>query len=213
MSAAKLFQLVALAALAVLVAGKALHVLYGRRAIPVTIFARKPAVLRLLDGLFVVGGGTFAFRVLLHVFGSDFLLFPPLPVVLVDSRFARVLGAILIVGALVVLALAYRSLGMSWRIGIDDRTPGPLVVSGPYRWSRHPIYFAADLYVIGTFLMNGTVLFLLFATLGPVLLHVQAMVEERSLHALYGRDYAEYATRTPRYPIPRRQHVRAGIPE
>jgi protein-S-isoprenylcysteine O-methyltransferase Ste14 len=193
------FQLIALLILGALVAGKAAHVWIAGGVNPVTVFEEKDWRARVLDALFVIGTGTFAFRVLCHVAGSSFLLFYPLEVVLVDYAPVRAAGAALVAAALVILTVSYRTMGRSWRIGVDERAPGPLVTSGVYRWSRHPIYLGADLYVIGTFLMNGTVLFLLFATFGPAVLHLLVVAEERSLERLYGRAYADYRARTGRY--------------
>lgn len=90
------------------------------------------------------------------------------------------------------------------RIGerLDRREP--LVVVGPYRIVRHPMYTAISAMALGislavdhTFALIGAVfLFLWFAL-------VMAPFEERELKALFGPAYEDYMRTTPRIlPIP-----------
>jgi protein-S-isoprenylcysteine O-methyltransferase Ste14 len=58
---------------------------------------------------------------------------------------AKIIGAALVLTAPALYAAALRSLGVSWRIGIDRKYPSPLVTSGLFGWSRNPIYLAFDL--------------------------------------------------------------------
>jgi protein-S-isoprenylcysteine O-methyltransferase Ste14 len=51
----------------------------------------------------------------------------------------------------------------------------------------------------GTFLINGTWLFFLFAFLTVLNLHYQILHEERFLAAVYGHSYQAYCDRTARY--------------
>ena len=85
----------------------------------------------------------------------------------------------------------------------------PLVVVGPYRVVRHPMYSGLTLIVLGIglatdrtwALLGALFLFLWFAL-------VIAPFEERELRALFGSAYEAYARRTPRFlPRPwRRRH-------
>jgi protein-S-isoprenylcysteine O-methyltransferase Ste14 len=75
----------------------------------------------------------------------------------------------------------------------------PLVVAGPYRHVRHPLYSGVVLLTFGialavdrtAALLGAFLLFLWFAL-------VLAPFEERELRLLFGEAYAEYMRRTPR---------------
>lgn len=93
-----------------------------------------------------------------------------------------------------------------------QRTPGRLVTWGIYAISRHPIYLFFNLYFLGTFLINGTLIFLLFALVIAGNLHLQILNEEEFLQRTYGRAYQEYCLRTYRYLGQRRHRPIAAAP-
>ena len=70
-----------------------------------------------------------------------------------------------------------------------------LVVSGLYRWVRHPLYTAGLVFLWFTPLMTVNLL-ALYAGL-TLYLVVGASFEERKLLREFGADYAEYRQRTP----------------
>lgn len=76
----------------------------------------------------------------------------------------------------------------------------PLVVKGPYRYVRHPLYsgvllMAAGLWLVFdyTLLLVTTILLLLWFNF------VVAPFEERELTVLFGKAYSDYARNTPRF--------------
>ncbi len=75
----------------------------------------------------------------------------------------------------------------------------PLVVKGPYRYVRHPLYSDVVLLLLGWWLLLDYS-FLLISTLFLLLwFHfVVTRFEERELRAIFGDDYREYASRVPR---------------
>jgi protein-S-isoprenylcysteine O-methyltransferase Ste14 len=119
--------------------------------------------------------------------------------VLMESIVIKTLGAGFVSGAIVLYGVALRRLGASWRLGIDRSTPGPLVTDGIYQWTRHPIYVAFDLLFLGTFLVQGRLIFLLLALMWLPLLHTFMQREERFLAEFYGDSYREYCGRVGRY--------------
>jgi protein-S-isoprenylcysteine O-methyltransferase Ste14 len=125
---------------------------------------------------------------------------------LVDSWPAKVLGAVLVSAAPVLYAAALRSLGASWRIGIDRIHPGPLMTGGLFAWSRNPIYAAFDLVPIGAFLIHGRFVFLVLAAALVALIHAVVLREERFLDVQYGQAFRAYCQRVGRYAswLPRR---------
>jgi protein-S-isoprenylcysteine O-methyltransferase Ste14 len=102
-------------------------------------------------------------------------------------------------GAVALYGIAVRRLGESWRLGIDRINPGRLVTDGVYGWTRHPIYVALDLLFVGTFLVLGRLIFLVFALVWLPLLHAYMRREERFLSELYGDSYRDYCGRVGRY--------------
>jgi protein-S-isoprenylcysteine O-methyltransferase Ste14 len=118
---------------------------------------------------------------------------------LVDSLPVKVMGAVLILAAPVLFTAALRSMGTSWRIGIDREQPGPLVTGGLFAWSRNPIYLAFDLVAIGAFLIHGRVIFLILGAAIVLLIHAVVLREERFLEADYGEAFRNYRKRVGRY--------------
>lgn len=80
-----------------------------------------------------------------------------------------------------------------------------LVVRGPYKLVRHPMYLAALLSIVGWGLLLDLSFILLAAPIALVWFNFVVMpYEERELVALFGREYEEYMKRVRRVlPIPR----------
>jgi protein-S-isoprenylcysteine O-methyltransferase Ste14 len=118
---------------------------------------------------------------------------------LVDAMPAKLLGVTVIICAFVIFVLALGALGNSWRLGIDQHHPGRLVTTGIYSYSRNPIYLFFDLYFLGTFLINGSLFFLIMTILVALNLHYQILQEERFLASAHRAAYEAYCARTARY--------------
>jgi len=74
-----------------------------------------------------------------------------------------------------------------------------LVVTGPYRWVRHPFYCCAAFLVLATTLISANALFLVTGGLVIVLLGLRTRIEERHLLMRFGEDYRQYMARTGRF--------------
>jgi protein-S-isoprenylcysteine O-methyltransferase Ste14 len=139
-------------------------------------------------------------EVVLDAFDAPFRLFPyPLSLRLVESDLLQGIGAALIVIAIGLFIAALIAFGKSWRVGIDEQHPGQLVRGGIFAISRNPIFVSLDLYFLGTFLINGTLGFLLFAAAGAAGVHYQIHREEQFLRKQYGPAYETYRRATNRY--------------
>jgi protein-S-isoprenylcysteine O-methyltransferase Ste14 len=194
------FQLLALMAFLILIVGRTMHLLIHRKVNPITLGLAGKGKTGLMEVLLFAGVNLWAVVV---VFCALSLEGPPFVwtcgVRLVDGPPAKWLGVAMVLCAFVLLVLALRALGNSWRLGIDEHHPGRLVTAGIYAYSRNPIYLFFDLYFLGTFLINGGLFFLLMAVLGALNLHYQILREEQFLADTHGAVYEAYCDRTARY--------------
>ncbi|MGR0219038.1 methyltransferase family protein [Agromyces sp. ZXT2-6] len=84
--------------------------------------------------------------------------------------------------------------------------PESIVATGPYAFSRHPMYFGWWLIHLGIGLLRGSRWIAATLPVAVLLEHFGgSMVEERELRHRFGAEYARYAERVPRYAgLPRR---------
>ena len=160
----------------------------------------KPLGEALLEGLLMAVLPIFFYEALAVAWPLPWHIFPaPLYRVVVSGSAARVAGCLLIVGSIALFAAALRAFGDSWRVGIDRDTPGKLATGGVFARSRNPIFVFMDAFAVGLFLLNGRLLFGLFAVLTVVAIHFQIRREEIFLEERYGDEYRTYRKRSPRY--------------
>ena len=137
-------------------------------------------------------------------FAAALLLAWPLhllwPLRIVNGPVADVAGATL---SLVVAALSAFSVRALWQDGTSmrhDRPARALVTTGPFRFSRNPIYLSLSILVLalGLWMRNAWMILLLL----PTLVALQLLVirrEERYLHLRFGDRYDRYRARVPRW--------------
>jgi methanethiol S-methyltransferase len=122
---------------------------------------------------------------------------------LIGSKFLQFFGAAFVVVGMILLLLAFKSYDLKIFMGLDfseeSDSNEPLVVSGMYRYVRHPLYFALIVLFVGyamlvpdvrTFVLVGGLLF--YIVVGSIL-------EERKLTQRYGEDYQAYCRKTKRW--------------
>lgn len=193
-------QLVSLILFVAMVIGRTIRVRKRQQVNPIRLSLKRNGVHRLITLLIFLGTNLWVFVMLLHTFGGTMRVLPAtLSRPLFGSLSIRMIGLGLVVLGFVIFIVSMIHLGDSWRLGIDEKTPGELVTWGIYALSRNPIYVFFDLYFFGVFLLNGTLVLLIFAVLGAVSLHLQTLEEERFLSRIYGQAYESYRARTARY--------------
>jgi protein-S-isoprenylcysteine O-methyltransferase Ste14 len=177
------------------------------RGVHVIAVDRQRTVLQGLQDLVALGSlALLAFEAIAFAWPLRFHLAPRfLHTVLFDSFVLRFLGAAMVFAALLLWSAAISAMGGAWRIGIDRNTPGALVNRGIFARSRNPIYLAFDLLAVGTFLLQGRLLFLVLALVLIPLLHLQIRREERFLTQVHGEAYRDYCARVGRYATVRRR--------
>ncbi len=194
------FQIASVAICLFIFIGRAAYLRLGRNINPIAIGGGKRGLLLAIELMAVAGLVTWMFEVLSYALHFRFRIFPSaLDAQLIESLPAKFFGVALVSLGVIIFALAFVSFGDSWRVGFDVKTPGSLVTTGIFSVSRNPIYVFLDLWFIGIFLINGTLIFLIFAGLAVAILHWQIRQEESFLLKLYGRAYQNYHARTGRY--------------
>jgi len=83
------------------------------------------------------------------------------------------------------------------KIGLRDRepfhTPSTLVVDGPYRFSRNPVYLSALIMIFGlAIILSSLLLIILLAVVYGIFQFSLIRWEERRLEEAFGIDYLEY---------------------
>jgi protein-S-isoprenylcysteine O-methyltransferase Ste14 len=106
------------------------------------------------------------------------------------------------IGAILLLAIGllhtdiWQFLGLRQLIQPNRESAPTLVVSGLYRWVRHPLYTAGLIFIWLTPVMTTSILAL---NIGLTLyIYIGSLFEERRLLAEYGHAYFEYQRAVPR---------------
>src|SRR5688572_12911312 len=182
------------------ITSRAVYMIASRGINLIVIGGGKKGLVRIIELLSFGGLVLWMIELVLYAVHADFHIFPaPLNQVLIDSQISRTIGATLLFIGLLFFLGAFVSFGDSWRVGFDIKTPGKLVTGGIFAFSRNPIYLFLDLWFIGVFLMNGRLIFLIFAILTLIVIHWQILQEETFLSKLYNEPYHQYRSQTGRH--------------
>jgi protein-S-isoprenylcysteine O-methyltransferase Ste14 len=145
---------------------------------------------------------------------KDFAIFPPLGKT--EGLFSSSWGVIFMVGFIFSIFLPLR-LGTTWlSIGLIIILPGLIIwtvvihnivttpqgkpfTKGAYRYSRHPMFIAQFLLLVGISIGTTSLIFLSLSVILIILAIVSAHYEERSCLKHFGDSYREYLNRTPRW--------------
>ena len=103
-------------------------------------------------------------------------------------------GWILIGAGILLGAWAVRTAGT-----IDLERPSELVTTGPFAFSRNPMYVAWTALYVGIAFIVNTVWLLMLLPFVTVATHVTVRREERSVEETFGDDYRDYKNDVRRY--------------
>lgn len=109
-----------------------------------------------------------------------------------------VIGLLLVFSGYWGTLWCYRAMGDSWRIGVDQNEKNALVMLGPYRLIRHPIYAFQIVMLVGSLLLWPTVLSAGILALHLICVYIKATDEEAYLLGIHGQPYASYLKSTGR---------------
>ncbi|PJE63589.1 hypothetical protein COU89_02535 [Candidatus Roizmanbacteria bacterium CG10_big_fil_rev_8_21_14_0_10_45_7] len=110
------------------------------------------------------------------------------------------IGLIIFTAGIVLCIWAKLTMRDSWGIPAqhDIKRQSTLITSGPYRFTRNPIYVGLFMVVFGQALALGSWLFFLVYLL-YMYFGIAIKKEEQLLTKHFGKGYTEYAKRVPRY--------------
>ncbi|MFC8518349.1 methyltransferase family protein [Streptomyces sp. NPDC057257] len=125
------------------------------------------------------------------------------PIAALDHRPLQWTGAALALLGTLGTAMAQTSMGPSWRLGLDQSERTALVMGGPFRWVRNPIYTTMFVTMLGIALVvpnpvSAAGLMLLWLSME---MEVRAVEEPYLLHT-HGQAYRAYASTVGRF-LPR----------
>jgi len=193
------FQMSILIVFSTLVAGRIIHLRHKYKTNALSIIRNK-GIQRFLGITVVTIINVWVAILLVYILHPEIEFLPfPLDLVLVDIIPVKIVGILLICLGLVIYISAWVALSNAWRIGYDREPKGDLIRKGIYRISRNPMYLFYDLYFVGTFMINGDLIFLLLAVLLIIALHYLIIQEEKSLDLTHGESFRTYACQTSRY--------------
>lgn len=139
-----------------------------------------------------------------------FVLLPRFP--RVDTGFLAYLALPLwFVGGLIVLWCFWDFAFKGHGTPLPQDPPKKLVITGPYRHVRNPIYVGVLIIVMGYFLWFGTIWMIGYATLVLLVAHTFVIFyEEKTLKNRFGAAYEDYCRSVPRW-IPRLNGARGRM--
>lgn len=148
-----------------------------------------------------LGGVLFAVTCVLALVAPVADLLGVLPRVdVLDAPGVRAVGLTLYVAGLAGTLWAQLAMGDSWRVGVDTRERTALVMRGPFRLVRNPIFTAMLGGIAGVALLvpNAVGLLAVLILIVGLEMHVR-LVEEPYLLGTHGAAYRRYAAETGRF--------------
>lgn len=116
---------------------------------------------------------------------------------------------LVVAGCFWLSRICWKTMGKNWRMGIDPAERTSLIVGGPYRYVRHPIYALSQLMMVSTIAAIPSPIMLAVGALHLVLLQWEARREEQHMFRTHGQTYSEYCSEVARF-LPIRLPKRAG---
>ena len=116
-----------------------------------------------------------------------------------DNDLMRLAGVLIISFGTVLYFKSLAHLGRNYSPCFDSHVPFELISTGPYKMTRHPMYLAKLMVVIGDFVLSGSLWFVIMFVYLLIETLVTIAKEERYLtRAIPG--YLDYQRRTRKFP-------------
>jgi protein-S-isoprenylcysteine O-methyltransferase Ste14 len=137
------------------------------------------------------------------VFAGYLIAAPHVPLAALNQRFVppaiwpAALGAALTFAGAAFSIWARFAIADNWSSDVQVKRDHELIVAGPYRWVRHPIYTGLLLMFAGTALAVGEWRGVLAVAIAAAALWRKLRIEEAFMRLNFGEAYVRYAARTP----------------
>ena len=128
---------------------------------------------------------------------------PHVPIAILDDRFVPLslwpvrFGAALTFAGIAFAIWARVWIAGNWSSDVTLKRDHELIVDGPYRWVRHPIYTGILVALAGTALAVGEWRAVLAVVLAGAAYWRKLTIEEAVMRRQFGEAYARYAERVP----------------
>jgi len=103
------------------------------------------------------------------------------------------LGIILSVTGFILIILAFRAFNLREFLGLVPENQTKLVVSGMYRYVRHPLYFGTIIFIAGLYLLFPSSHMLTILIISYAYIWIGSRLEEQKLREQYGESYRTYS--------------------
>ena len=146
-------------------------------------------------GWFIVIAGWAGQPLILKYYKSAFFTF--IDVLYMPS--GLIIGLTLALSGYAGTLWCYKTLGDSWRLGVDGKAKTVLVHQGLYSYVRHPIYLFQIIILIGIALLLPTPFSLAILLIHFICISIMTRDEEAYLLKTHGSEYQEYYLKTGRF--------------
>ena len=113
---------------------------------------------------------------------------------------SSLLGLILIISGISLVFVSFRFMRKMKTTFIHDGTPEVLISSGPFRFSRNPIYLGMLTFLVGVaFLMSSLSAIIISFVFGVIINFTWISHEEKKLKELFSEDWENYSSKVRRW--------------
>ena len=113
---------------------------------------------------------------------------------------SSLLGLILILSGISLVFVSFRFMRKMKTTFIPDGTPEVLISSGPFKFSRNPIYLGMLTVLVGVaFLMSSLSAIIIAFVFGTIINFTWIAHEEKKLHELFSEDWENYSSKVRRW--------------
>ena len=113
---------------------------------------------------------------------------------------SSLLGLILILSGISLVFVSFKFMRKMKTTFIPDGTPEVLISSGPFKFSRNPIYLGMLTVLVGVaFLMSSLSAIIIAFVFGIIINFTWIAHEEKKLHELFSEDWENYSSKVRRW--------------
>jgi len=121
------------------------------------------------------------------------------------------LGIIIALVPIFFLIWVHQHLDKQWSIALELVEDHKLIITGPYKYVRHPMYLGSFIYTIGLMMISLDVLVILFFSFSIWVNYRRIPREEQMLIDEFGDEYIKYIKRSGKL-LPRFHRIDDGSP-